>query len=240
MDKDDTEDVMDELGDILTEEDETLDFLPNPKGLNEFDEVDEIIQKESRKRKKGSNKSKISLKQVNYKKMKQSVQKPIEKQEWNSGINFKLLKDSVCVGCSKELEKNKIDQTKDLFNDKTEGGSKLFDIFVSIIDDKSVTENDYGRRLCRKCFLVLEQIEFYYHEWRSLVDSFRDSFTLGQKNLDLDFASNAETEAHQDDELFGVIQTMDLCKNAVVKILDNDSLESFNSKDVGVGGFNCR
>ena len=87
---------------------------------------------------------------------------------------------------------------------------------------------------------MLEQIEFYYHEWRSLVDGFRDTFTLGQKNLDLDFGSGADVETHQEDDLFGVIQTMDLCKNALVKIIESESLQSFNPKGIGVGDFDCR
>ena len=235
--KDENDEKMNELDKILIEEDETLDFLPNP---NEFDEVDEMIQRQTRKRKKGLSKSTTASKSMGTKRLRPALPKQTEKQEWNSGINYKLLKDSICVGCSKELEKDKIDQTKDLFNDKTEGGSKLFDIFVTIIDNKAVSESNYGRCLCRKCFLVLEQIEFYYHEWRSLVDGFRDTFTLGQKNLDLDFGSTVDVEAHQDDDLCGIIQTMDLCKNAVVKILENDSLHSFNPKSIGAGDFDCR
>ena len=229
-----------DLDELLAEEDEILDFVPDSNNMTELEEVEEMIQAESRKRKRASSKSKMTSKQINSKKSRQGLPKQVEKQEWNSGINYKLLKDSVCVGCSKEIEKGKVDDTKDLFNDKTEGGNRLFDVFVSLIDDKSISETDYGRRLCRKCFLVLEQIEFYYHEWRSLVDGFRDTFTLGHRNLDLDFASSSEIETHQDDDLFGVIQTMDLCKNAVVKIIDNDSLQSFSSQEAGVGDFNCR
>ena len=114
----------------------------------------------------------------------------------------------------------------------------MYDIFVSIIDN-DVSRTDYGTRLCRKCCLALEQIEFYYHEWRSLVDGFRDTFILGQKSLDLDLGGLTDYN-NTDNEQSSVIQSMDMCKNAVVKILHNKSTQSFSPQGMGIDDFHCR
>ena len=125
-----------------------------------------------------------------------------------------------------------------MFTDKTEAGSKLYDIFVSIIDQEKICPTDYGRRLCRKCCLALDQIEFYYTETRLLVDGLRDTFILGQKNLDLDYGGSANYEVES--ELSSVLETMDMCKNGIVKVIENDSLQSFSTHSIGIGDFHCR
>lgn len=219
------------------DDDETLDFIPELQTKADFKDLEQRTQKESCKRKRTTIKSKSIEKLHKRRKLKHKIQKPFEKQEWDTSINYNLLKDSICVGCSKEIEKGKQENSKDLFTDKTGAGSSLHDVFVSIIETE-VSQNDYGKRLCRKCCLALEQIEFYYHEWRSLVDGFRDTFILGQKNLDFDLGG--WTNHDGENEQSSVIQTMDMCKNAVVKILHNDSLQSFSLQGIGMDDFHCR
>ena len=209
--------------------------MPEFKEKGEAEDIKHSPKKETSKGKRATGSSKTLSKFQNRKKLKQ---KPLEKHDWNTTINYKLLKDSVCVCCSKEIERGKAESSKDLFTDKTEAGSNLYDIFVSIIDNEDVHQTDYGRRLCRKCCLAVDQIEFYYMETRVLVDGLRDTFMLGQKNLDTDFGGSTNTEV--DNEVASVLQTMDMCKNAVVKVLDNNSFQSFNPQGIGIADFHCR
>ena len=151
--------------------------------------------------------------------------------------DYETLKDSICVGCSKELSKEKQESSKNLYTDKTGGGKNLYNIFVSIIE-REVSAMDLGRRMCRKCCTALDQIEFYYQEWRSLVDGFRDTFLLGQRSLDADLGGLYSYDT--DNEAANVVQTMDMHKNAVVKVLDENSLESFTPLGMGIADFHCR
>ena len=113
--------------------------------------------------------------------------------------------------------------------------------------------NEYSRKLCRKCCISLDQIEFYYHEWRALVDGFRDTFQMGQRNLDVDLGGGDFTP--EDISVVGessddttpssqvaknVIQTMDLHKSAILKVLDNHAVETFSALGIGISDFHCR
>ena len=97
---------------------------------------------------------------------------------------------------------------------------------------------DLGRRMCRRCYTALDQIEFYYQEWQSLVDGFRETFLLGQRSLDADLGGLYSYDT--DNEAANVVQTMDTHKNAVVKVLDENSLESFTPLGMGIADFHCR
>ena len=238
--QDEKEDEDEVLDDILSDfdDDETLDFVPESQEKGDAEDIQHRHKKETSKRKRATASSKTLTKLQKRKRIKQKIQKPLEKQDWNTTINYKLLKDSVCACCSKEIERGKAESSKDLFTDKTEAGSNLYDIFVSIINKEDVSQTDYGRRLCRKCCLALDQIEFYYMETRALVDGLRDTFMLGQKNLDTDLGGSTNTEVES--ELASVLQTMDMCKNAVFKVLDNNCLQSFNPQGIGIADFHCR
>ena len=179
----------------------------------------------------------MSVKQNKRKAVGHNIKEVSEGAEFSILSDYKTLKDSICVGCSKELSKEKQESSKNLYTDKTGGGKNLYDIFVSIIE-REVSAMDLGRRMCRKCCTALDQIEFYYQEWRSLVDGFRDTFLLGQKSLDADLGGVPNCDI--DNEVTNVVQTMDMHKNAVVKVLDQNSLQSFTPLGMGMADFHCR
>ena len=240
-DQNESEEESEKFAEFINEwnEDEEFDYLPESLGKDEVNK--ESPKKAFGKGKRPLIKSKPFAQYQKRKKVKHTIQNAKEKNEWNTFTSYKSLKDSICVGCSKELQKGKLENSKDLFHDKTGGGTSLHEIFVSIIETEDVVAHtNYGSRLCNKCCLVLEQIEFYYHEWRSLVDGFRDTFILGQKNLDSDLGGGGGNTYPDNNDCSSVLQSMDVSKNAVVKILENNSLQSFSPKGIGIEDFHCR
>ena len=221
---------------------ELLEFTP------ESDEDETYVYKSPRKAdKEGTRtlqrkdkrlmKAKLFGKHGKQKVIRQNIHETSEKNEFGILSDYKILKDSICVGCSKELSKEKQEGSKNLYSGKTGGGRNFYDIFVSIIESE-VSLIEFGSLMCRKCCTALDQIEFYYQEWRSLVDGFRDTFLLGQKSLDADLGGVPNCDI--DNEVTNVVQTMDMHKNAVVKVLDQNSLQSFTPLGMGMADFHCR
>ena len=232
------DDFLNDVDENVDDDDGLDDFVPD---LGSKTSLGVLVKKDSPARKKSRSDRKLQKRKKSHN-WNRTCQKSNEENAWDTSISYALLKDSVCVACSKEIEKSKAKHSKDLFNDKTKAGTSLYDIFTTAIDEKKVSQNDYGRRICNKCYLLLEEIEFYYLEWSSLVDCFRDTFIMGQKNLDLDFGGEviADNDKGQNEKRMDNIQHIDMCKDAVVKIITNDSMKSFRSEGVGVDDFCCR
>lgn len=146
---------------------------------------------------------------------------------------YTLDKDSVCVGCSRKLDSDRFDQYKNLYQDLTNGGKSLYDLFTSVVKEE-VSESNSGTYLCQRCVNALNNVEHLYGCLRKATDNFLDTYLLGHKTLDAD--------------LGGVEDILEPCsmscvvnlpiKKVTLKVLD-EAMETFNALTVGDADFDC-
>ena len=157
---------------------------------------------------------------------------------------YSVAKEMVCTVCARELDLDRLDSFKNLYEDTTtRGGKSLYEVFRAIVREE-VHPTFYGSRICSKCARAIDDIEDLYRSYRRAADDFIDTFILGQRVLDADacgMTATAVPEASTEADVavpaeissdHDVLSFLDASR-CVVKIVDVANNASFNALSIG-------